>query len=404
MDLEPIQRQARRRRNRVALGLLVGLPSLAGTWHLWVNRDRGAQVAATAALPFHREDLAPGLIHLQLRGQGYPLGYAEGSALRPEIQEMARFLREDMLGQGLLGHGARDWMLSGAWKLDAHSAPRFREELRGMSEATGVSYADLLLINTFDDLQHVSGCSSAVLEGSAEKPLLHGRNLDYPIPHLARTKVICDIETSGVRIRTIGFPGLIGALTGMSSRGLGLSSHTSASRRQQTGEASALLYRRMLEECRTLEDMQATLRAARRTMGNNLAISDGPRHRAVALEFDADAVISRPAEEGRVFVTNHFWSPELQAHQSAGWWSPQSGSQARVQCLAAALPAGTPPDAATLERALSQEGPERAWRTPANRGTVQSVVMEPATGRLWIATGRRIPVTQGGYLELSATW
>jgi len=47
-------------------------------------------------------------------------------------------------------------------ELDAYLAPRFREELRGLSDATGLPYADLLLINTFDDLQHVSGCSFAV--------------------------------------------------------------------------------------------------------------------------------------------------------------------------------------------------------------------------------------------------
>lgn len=397
MDLEPILRQSRRRRFLIGLALCLGLPATGGAWHLWVNRDRGVQVAPSKALPYQREDPAPGVIHLKFQGEGYALGSAEGMALKAEIRDMARFLREDLLK----GTVTRDWMLSGAWKLDAHIPARFREELRGVSDASGVSYADLLLINTFDDLSHVYGCSSAVIEG---KPLLHARNLDYPISHLAKTKVVCDIEHAGIRIRTIGFPGFIGALTGMSSRGLGLSSHTSASTRTQAGEPSALLYRRLLEECRTLEDMKSTLASARRTMGNNLALSDGPRNRALALEFDAVDVAARSPDMGRLFVTNHFWTPSLQAHQNEGWWSPGSGSQSRVECLAQSLPAGKAADANSLEKAMSQEGPGPAWRTPSNKGTVQSVVMEPATGRIWLATGRQIPVTRGPYLDMGAAW
>jgi len=401
MDLEPLKRQSRRRCILLGIALLVGVPGVAGAWHAWVNQDRGIQVVPSAELPFHREDPAPGVIHVNLQGEGYALGRAEGDSLKQEIRDMARFLRDDILGSGVPGKAARDLMLSSAWKLDAYITPRFREELRGMSDASGVQYADLLLINTFDDLQNLSGCSSAVIEG---KPLLHGRNLDYPIPYLAKTKVIRDIENAGVRIRIIGFPGFIGALTGMSSRGLGLSSHTSASTRGQMGEPSALLYRRMLEECDTLEAMKLTLEQARRTMGNNLALSDGPRNRAMALEFDASTVVAREPESGRLFVTNHFWNTALQSHQSEGWWAPSSGSQARVGCLARSLPAGKPADVAGLQKALSQEGAGTAWRTPANGGTVQSLVMEPSTGRVWLATGRKIPVTRGAYLDLGAAW
>lgn len=404
MDLEPMQRQSRLRRIVLVFGMLLGVPALAGAWHLWVNRDRGIRVPPIAARSFQREDPAPGVIHLKLQGEGYALGYAEGVALKAEIRDMARFLREDMMGTGLLGDGTRDWMLSSAWKLDACAAPRFREELRGMSDGSGVAYADLLLVNTFDDLQHIAGCSSAVIEGQGGGPLLHGRNLDYPISYLARIKVVSDIETGGIRIRTIGFPGFIGALTGMSSRGLGLSCHTSASDRNQIGEPSAFLYRRMLEECHSLKEMQATVEAARRTMGNNLAVSDGPRNQSLALEFDASSVVARPSVQGRLFVTNHFWDLALQAHQSEGWWAPGSGSQSRMACLADALPVGVAINAETMQKALSREGPGKAWRTPANGGTVQSVVMEPTTGRIWLATGKRIPVTRGAYLEMGAAW
>jgi len=386
------------------LGPLLALGGGLGLWHVHVNRDRGPRVPRTLESPWERRDLQPGVIHLKLRGEGYGLGYAQGSALKPEIREMARFLNEDLLGTGGVGRAKRDYLLRGAWKLDPFLAPRYREEIRGMSDATGVPYADLLLINTFDDLTHLSGCSSAVVLGRASSPLLHARNLDYPIPRLAQIKVVRDIETRGLRLRSFGFPGFIGVLTGMSSRGLGLSSHTSVSSRTQLGEPSATLYRRMLEDCGSLEEMRNLLNSAHRTMGNNLAISDGHRNQAWALEFDARGLAVRMSERGRLFVTNHFWDQELQRQQDRRWWVPGSGSQARVACLAQSLPPGQTPALTSMQVALRREGPGKAWRTPANPGTVQSVIMSPRDGQAWFATGSRLPVTRGTYLHLAPAW
>ena len=103
-------------------------------------------------------------------------------------------------------------------------------------------------------------------------------------------------------------------------------------------------------------------------------------------------------------MTNHFQKADLQSHQSAGWWSPGSGSSARVACLARTLPSGLAPDANTMLAALSERGPGAAWRTPANGGTVLSALMEPATGKMWVALGTTPPVTTAGYVELPGPW
>lgn len=347
-----------------------------------------------------REDPAPGVIHLHLQGEGRELGRAEGRALQSEIREMAQTLHR-ILARQIKNPGS---LHAVSKNFESNIPKRFREELQGISDTSGVPYADLLLINVFDDLKHLQGCSSLVTLGDAGHPLLHGRNLDYAIPELARIKVIYDLETHGTRLRTFGFPGFIGVLTGMSSRGLALSSHTSQSYRKGPGEPSALLYRRMLEECASLEEMQACLARAQRTMGNNLAISDGRQHRAQALEFDAQALASRSPESGRLVVTNHFWTPSLQGHQESAWWRSGSGSTLRAEILGTRIPQGTGCEPNLVQQALAVEGPGPGWRTPANAGTVQSIVMEPATGRAWLACGTRPPVTRGKTLALPAIW
>lgn len=374
---------------------LAGAAVLASVgWHLWVNHDRGARALHAEASPCRRTDPEPGLIHLSLQGEGYALGLAEGIALKPEIRRLVPLLMKDVLRSGPMGLVQRNALLAKAWKLDAFMPQRFREELRGMSDATGVSYADLLLVNTYDDLQYLAGCSSAVALGHGSAPLLHGRNADYGIPRLAHTKVLFDIETRGARFRIIGFPGYIGVITGMSSRGIGLSGHTSISDRMQPGVPIGILYRQLLEESRSLEEVKALLARTTRTTGNNLAVSDGRRNQAMVLEFDAGEVTQRDPVRDRLFVTNHYWTPGLRGHQSWKKWIAGSNSQRRLYTLEEFLAPEASADPARVQAALSRAADE----------TYQSAVMEPLTGRLWLAMGRTLPVTEGGYREFGAVW
>lgn len=388
----------------LAAVLVLGLPAAAWGGHAWINRDRGPAAPAGAPAGSGRaETLAPGLVEVHLSGEGYGLGLAHGRALGGEIRFLARYLDERLLGGGLAGAAKRDVLLRKAWALDAFIPARYREEMRGVADSAGVSYADILLINTFDDLQHLAGCSTAVAL-PPEGPVLQARNLDYGIPELARHKVVFDLETRGVRLRTVGFPGYIGVLTGMSSRGLALTSHTSAARHERTGIPTGILYRQLLEEAPDLAAVEARLQAAPRTIGNNLALSDGRRREALALEFDAEHLAARQPSNGRLLVTNHFQSPALADCQDAAWRAPGGGSAARIACLQADLPSDGAVDAEGLERAMSRRGGGRGWRNPANGGTVQAVVLEPADGRLWIAKGQAPPVTDGGYLALGPVW
>ncbi|MDW8283913.1 MAG: C45 family peptidase [Myxococcales bacterium] len=392
---------ARRRAACVAGVVLLGLPVLALGFHAYAVRDRGPVVAERGEVRGgERQDLAPGLVHVRLRGEGYALGRQHGALLRPEIREMVRYLREELIGNPV----SRDLMLLKAWQLDERSQARYRAEMRGVADGAGVAYADILLINTFDDLSHLLGCSSAVVLPEGGEPLRHARNLDYPIPRLARFKAIFDIDTRGIRMRTVGFPGYIGVLTGMSSRGLSLSSHTSSVRDNRLGTPSGLLYRQVLEESEDLQEMKLILSRARRTIGNNLAVADAQAGTAMAIELDADRLDTRPPEGGRLYVTNHFQTAAMQKHQNPRHYSPQSGSVARMSCLQRSLPPGRRLGPQDLMAAMSERGPGPAWYAPANDGTVQSVIMEPATGRLWVAQGQTTPVTAAGYLELSGPW
>lgn len=362
--------------------------------HLLIGLDRGIVAEGPRDGSFQREDLAPGVVRVSLGGEGYSLGFALGSALRREIRECVPGFQRDVLGADPLGFLARDGLLEKAWKLDALMPRRFREELRGVSDATGMPYADLLLVNVFDDLQYLSGCSSVVALADGSSALLHGRNADFALPRLAGVKIVLDIDTRGGKIRTIGFPGYIGAISGLSDRTLAVSGHTSISDRMGPGIPIGILYRMILEECRTLEEAEQLLRRARRTTGNNLAVSSAKENAAAVFEFDAYGVEKRGSFEGRLFAANHFATDPMRSRQPYGKWKIGSASMRRIWAMQEALASDQRPDRGAIEAAL----------VSAADDTYQSVVMEPASGRIWLAAGRELSALEGTYLEIRPAW
>ena len=100
------------------------------------------------------------------------------------------------------------------------------EELRGISEASGVPMYLLVAYNVFLDL--LMGCTSGgvmVKDPEAETTMMHFRTLDWSMPLLRQAIVQFDfIEGVGGEViaSTIGYVGFVGALTGV-RKGLSVS-------------------------------------------------------------------------------------------------------------------------------------------------------------------------------------
>ena len=70
------------------------------------------------------------------------------------------------------------------------------------------------------------------------------------------------------------------------------------------GVPFTLALRRVLEECRTVEEAEKLLRSLPRTVRQNVAICD--QQRAVVFESTSKTLVVRPAESGVCACTNHF--------------------------------------------------------------------------------------------------
>jgi hypothetical protein len=231
--------------------------------------------------------------------------------------------------------------------------------------------------NTFADIKKIGGCSAILVqpERSATKHTLLGRNLDWPtLGYLQEYSLVTVCKPKDrFAFVSVGFPGLVGCLSGMNEKGLCLavlevySTNDGAPRFDAKGTPYALCFRRILEECATIAEAERLLRELRRTTMCNLAVCD--REKAVVFEITSRTVAVRPAEENLCVCTNHFRLKELATDCKCSRFDKLDTCR-RLEKIDL-------PDIAKALHAVHQ-----------GRLTMQTMIFEPATFRLHLAIGR----------------
>jgi hypothetical protein len=194
-----------------------------------------------------------------------------------------------------------------------------QQELEAIVKGAAVERDPVIAGNTFFDLKKVLACSSVLVEkerSATGGPLL-GRNLDYPpLGYVHHYSLVTVYKPKGKRaFAAVGFPGLVGVLSGMNDAGLALAVHevfdikTGQPHFDAGGIPYGLCLRKVLEECATIEEAVKTLEGLRRTTTINVVIAD--RNKVGVLEVSPKKVILKGAQRGTLSCTNHFTSPIL---------------------------------------------------------------------------------------------
>lgn len=203
--------------------------------------------------------------------------------------------------------------------LEKNIPKRYLKELEAMAQASGFDRDALLWMNLFPDLVRPGGCS--VLIGPTgegrEKRLLFGRNMDYPsLGYLHRYSLVTIYRSRGKHaFASIGFPGLIGVISGMNDSGLSLAmlevleSGETGTKLNLKGLPRGLCFRRILEECTSVDEAEKLLRKLERTTTVNLAVANGTD--AAIFEISPKTVARRNPGNGILCCTNHFLTPGL---------------------------------------------------------------------------------------------
>jgi hypothetical protein len=262
-------------------------------------------------------------------------------------------------------------------------------EMRAFSKASGMA-EDLCVGGTtlMDAYRGNWGCSSLIVDANRSQTgqPLFARNLDFPtFGFLDKYNLVTVAAPKGKRkFVSVGWPGVLGVLSGMNDAGLSIAVHNAyrsgdgAPMFDPKGVPYTLCFRRILEECATVEEAEKLLRATPRTTMLSLGVCD--TRRAAVFEFTPKTVEVRGAEDGVTRCTNHFLCKPLSVAQ--GCWRYGQLQPAAEERL--------------LTIAMLQEKLHRANQGPL---TVQSMIFEPAALKLHLSLGRP-PVSDGPYQML----
>ena len=328
-----------------------------------------------------------GLPVLEVGGSPDEIGRAVGElALRPG-ERMTRYPDDS------LRHFRMKWLRGPLlWMgrmLLRHAPAEYLAELDAMSAASGVERDRLVLGNTLFDIKKLVACSAFLVEASRSKtgsPLL-GRNLDYPSQGYAHQYTFVTAYRPAGRkpFVGVGFPGLIGVLSGMNADGLALSvlevfqSRPFSGRLNLGGTPYAMCFRRILETCSTVDEARDLLQRTKRSTLFNLVVAD--RRRVAVLECTPRRVHERPAASGVSLCTNHFCLEHLQPI----WARDVYSTYTRHRAMRGAERAGRAFGVAELHAALHAAGQD---------DTLQTMVFEPGPLRLHLAFGA-LPASAG---------
>lgn len=194
-----------------------------------------------------------------------------------------------------------------------------RQEIEAISKASGVPMEPIVVANTMFDLKGILACSAILVEPGKSKtggPIL-ARNLDYPsLGYIHHHTLVTVYKPKGKHaFASIGFPGIVGVLSGMNDAGLAVAVlevvQVKPGERSFNAEAVpyAINYRRLLEDCATIDEAYKALSAMKRTNLNNLVVAD--KTGVAVFEISPDKVVKRLPTAGLGVCTNHFCDLEL---------------------------------------------------------------------------------------------
>jgi predicted choloylglycine hydrolase len=266
-------------------------------------------------------------------------------------------------------------------------APEHLDEVKALAAGTAIDPRQMLLAQCFLDLSPMVACSTVTLpaDASPDGVARFGRNLDFPSFNIAdKASVVLVYRPAGGRYKfaSVAWPGMTGVLTGMNEHGLTLANmEVRRGIRLPSAMPYTLLYRSVLEHCRTVEEAVKYLEDTPRQSANNLMLMDAGGARAV-VELTPDGVAVRRAGGNEALIsTNH--------QRGADADSP--GRCKRYDFLRTA----------TREEfgEIDEVGVESLLKGVSQKAkTLQSMVFEPANRVVYLSTGK--DATGGEYHRL----
>lgn len=348
----------------------------------------------TAAIAPPKE---PVIVSPAARALSVPVGEFQGDGAQMGRQQAAQFgpqiihLHDSYLAAQLQSVGpARARMAAAAF--EAQMLPEHRDEILAMSQALGINSYDAVLGQCFEDLTPQTACSTIALgpEASPDGIGRFGRNLDFEsLGVLQNGSVLLIFHPQGrFAFASVGWPGMVGVTSGMNEYGLSLACmEVPRPARMPTAMPYTLLYRMILERCRNVQDAIDLLARTPRQTANNLMLMDAQENRAV-VEIRPEGITARRGESGQALISTNHQRGQDRTSPGLCW---------RYDLLNATASQ----EVGRIDRDAVEKLLGRVVQGSGGDFTLQSMIFEPASRTLYLATGSDAPARGFQRIDLS---
>ena len=288
----------------------------------------------------------------------------------------------------------------------------YRNEIYGISlsctheyDFIGTPYERQLNYHSAHDLGHAMqdymlvGCSSFATWGtqSADSSLLIGRNFDFYVgdAFAENKQVAFYTPDQGYKFASVGWPGMIGVLSGMNETGLTVTINAAKSA-VPTGSATpiSILTREILQYASTIDEAFAIAKKRKTFVSESILIGSAKDGKAAIIEKSPEkTVLFKGKESDRLISTNHYQSEEFSKDERNMENIRTSDSPYRFARLEELINENMPIDASKAASILrNHKGLQDADLGLANEMAInqfiahQSVIFQPEKRIMWVST------------------
>lgn len=339
--------------------------------------------------PFYRAD-----------GTHRELGRAHGKQAREQIRAHLHYL---CAATQLSNQRLRDRAMSFNRLFQLH-CPQLIDEIEGLAEGAGVSYAEALAVNVRGAITKVpdGGCTAFVVsrQGTLTKEILTGQNSDQLPVAMGLGYVLYLKPQDKPEVLMWTFGGMIG-YHGINSLGIGHFANDLGGGPATRFGMPHYPLKRLMHECSSLSEVKQTMERIPLWASGNYVLCDG-HGEILDVEATPDGLHSLQ-DDGAGFIchSNHFLCPLHATEENFNLSAKDSFSRlCRIKTLVQARYGQlTVDDFKTILRdrhgdpngicrIAQTDNPQADWMTAGI--TVASIIAEPARRRLHIACGNQL--------------
>ncbi len=326
---------------------------------------------------------------LVLEGSPYEMGYAQGVLLKEEVRDLTAKVLPGLCRSEGLDLGTVDQVYQ---QQAPHIPEAYKEEMKGLSDGCGVPLRTVQRAQVIAETGEFA-CSAVAAWGKATRDghLYQVRNLDYAIEaHIQDHPLIVVYKPDqGVPFVNCTWAGFLGVFTGINAEKIAIGSigdNCGREHERYDGITVAFLARRVLQECRTLDQAIAMIRDARRTSAYLYCVGDGKIPDARGFRTAADIF--------EAYGPGQFPQPYLPLQQVVYMYMGWSG-QGRLYERLKAHHGDIAPDN-LMQDVIPATGMKNA--------NLQEVISDNTTLKLWIANAGLdgSPAYSQPYIEFDA--